>query len=133
MFRFELLAGMWWSGGTQCPTRRWMMDCGVSDEFFGHFTHEHERLVVLATPIPLSSSAQHQSPVLICVSDQLTLFAAIWTRSSWLKIWLHAPFWAWAVFQPFLGWTEGFPREILNETWQGCPPRTLTTDQGVIC
>ena len=37
------------------------------------------------------------------------------------------------LFQPFWGWAEGFPREILNETWQGCPPRTLTTDQGVIC
>ena len=42
------------------------LDSDARDETICPFTGRHERLVVLTTPIPLTSSAQHQSLVLMC-------------------------------------------------------------------
>jgi len=47
-------------GAAQRSTRRWKVDSDARDQIICPFMGRHERLVVLTTSIPLTSSVQHQ-------------------------------------------------------------------------
>ena len=56
-------------GAAARPTRRWKVDSDARDLLLGQFPCNLDCLVVLATAMPLTYSAHHQSLVLMCCCD----------------------------------------------------------------